>query len=945
MDEKNVSELHPKDINGLIKLLLTAFHSLQDLVYVVEVTKDLYRYVFVNQAGLKVLNTNESVFGKTFDEVLEKEEAEFLKHQYLKVCNSNKVVTFEDQLLLPTGKVRINETVLTPFIDDDNNIYIIAVVRDITEKTRQLTELQQSRKQLEENDQLLASLLDQNEDAIFMFDTEGYFLEVNGASEKITGFGNGELIGTHFSQSMPKREVVKIENLFKQSAVGISSRHETVIYHKDGHEVYLNIKNIPIVVEGKVTGVFGIARDITKDKKTLEELSIVKSRLESFINDSTDSISMVDREGKVLFINDAFTNIYGFSKEEVIGKEPPIIPNWLKEQADDLNQQVLLGKKVQGIYVKRQKKTGELVDMSISLSPIYDEMGQISGVSHISRDISDQKKLQMELMCIKEELELVWNNTSDAIFMIDQKGSFLKGNPAFEEMLGWKVEEMKKQTKSPIYPQFHLQQLEYFLEDLKSGQRIPSFQTQRMRKDGSLIDVVANYRPINKGNVLAVGTYQDVTKYRQILNKQEESEEKFKSVVEAAPEAIIIHTGGKINFINQAGLELLKAKSKYQVIGKPLLDFVYPSDQKQMVEKMKEALQQENKENIVEERFYTLDGEILYAEATFAAIRDHGKTSVVVMLRDITTKRRAEKAMRESEERFRIIAEYSMDIIKVINPQGKILYTSPSLEKVLGYPVRNMIGKEFFINVHSEDLQEIKEKFKKMFETKEYFQVNLRRIHQDGHSVWLNTDFVPVINADGEIERIVAISADITEMRRKEKRLSEMAYSDHLTGLPNRRLFLDRLQQAFYTSDRTGKLTALMVLDCDKFKTINDTFGHDVGDEVIKIFAKRVKSSLRKRDTLSRVGGDEFTIVLPEISKVEDVAEISDRILKIVNEKMLISGNELEISTSIGISFYNPNAPSNTDVLFKKADQELYKVYKAKAKGGNCFSFTEDSIS
>lgn len=936
MDDKLVSGIFSQDINSFIKLLLTAFHSLQDLVYVVEVRDEVFKYVFVNQAGLKVLNKDESIYGKTFDEILDKDDADFLKHKYSKACTGNKVITFEDHLLLPNGKVMVNETVLNPFIDDKNNTYIIAVVRDITAKTKQLTELQQSRNRLEETDQLLASLMDQNEDAIFMFDTEGYFLETNRATERITGYGNGELVGTHFSQTLIKREVEKVENLFMQTINGQSSRYETVIYHKDGYEVFLSIKNIPIVVEGQITGVFGIARDITNDRKTLEELSVVKSRLESFINDSSDSISMFDRDGRVLFINEAFTNIYGFSKEEVIGKEVPIIPNWLKEQTDELIQQVLRGGKLHGIHVKRQKKTGELIDMSSSLSPIFDQMGEIAGVSHISRDISDQKKLQLEIKNIKEELELVWNNTSDAIFMIDQSGKFLKGNPAFEEMLGWKVEDMNKLSNAPIYPEFHLKQIEYFLEDLRSGQKIPSFQTQRMCKDGSLIDVVATYRPVNKGNILAVGTYKDVTGFTKILKKQEESEEKFQNVVEAAPEAIIILTDGKISFINETGLKLLRAKNKDQVTGNSFFDFVHPSDRKQMVEKMEQAIQQENRENMVEERFYTLDGELLYAEATFALIKDHGNTSIVVMLRDVTTKRRAEKALRDSEERFRIIAEYSMDIIKVLDPQGKIIYASPALEKILGYPVRTVIGKVFYMNVHPEDLEEIKGKLEKMLHTKEYFQVNLRRIHQDGHSVWLNTDFVPVINSDGEVEKVVAISGDITEIRRKEKKLSDMAYSDHLTGLPNRRLFMDRLQQAFYTSDRTGKLTALMVLDCDKFKNINDTLGHDVGDEVIKIFAKRVKSSLRKRDTLSRVGGDEFTIVLPEINKVEDVIDISNRILKIVNEKILIKEKELQISTSIGISFYNPIAPSNIDKLFKQADNELYI---AKAKGGNRFSY------
>lgn len=782
--------------------------------------------------------------------------------------------------------------------------------------------------------------MDLNEDAIFMFDKEGYFLEVNRATEKIAGYGNGELVGTHFSQMLIKAEKAKVQNFFTKALEGNTNTYETVIYHKDGHELYLNIKNIPIVVEGKITGVFGIARDITNDRKTLEELKLVKSRLESFLNDSSDSISIEDREGKILYINKAFSNIYGFSKEEVIGKEAPIIPSWLKEQASDLNQQVFDGEKVQGIYGKRQKKTGELLDMSISLSPIYDEIGQISGVSHIARDIGDQKKMQKKMMRMKEELELVWKNTSDAIFMVDQNGNILKGNPAFEEMFGWKVEEIISLPDASIYPDFQSKQVESFLDDLRMGKRIPSFKTQRMHKDGSIIDVMATYRLVNKGNILAVGTYKDITEFTRVLKKQEESEEKFKSVAEAAPEAIIILTDGKIGFINQAGLKLLKAKSKAQVIGRTGLDFVYPNNRQQLIEKMTEILQHENKENMVEERFYTLDGDLIYAEATFAMIRDHGKTSIVVMLRDVTIKRRVEKAMRESEERFRIIAEYSMDIIKVLDPHGKILYVSPSIEKILGYPVRNMIGKKFYVDVHPEDLKEIKDKFEEMIHTKEYFQVNLRRMHQDGHSVWLSTDFIPVLNQDGEIEKIVAISGDITEIRRKEKTLSKLAYSDYLTGLPNRRLFLDRLQQAFYTSDRTGKFTALMVLDCDKFKQINDTLGHDVGDEVIKIFAKRVESSLRKRDTLSRVGGDEFTIVLPEISKVEDVIDISNRILAIVNEKMPIHDMELQLSTSIGISFYNPANPSSMDELFKKADQELYK---AKAKGGNYFSYPDDT--
>ena len=926
------------DLPKVIKFFMTALNSLQDLIYLVEVKNNQCKYLFANQAGLTILDADERLYGKTFEEVLQPEEIEFIAHQYLKAYSSRKVVTFEDQIIRPNGNIMINETVLTPFIDKED-VYIIAVVRDISDKSNQLKELQQSRNRLEEKEQLLASLLDHNEDAIFMLDTDGYFLEVNNATENITGYRNEEMMGMNFSQLMPTKELERVQGLFHKAVEGVPVRYETSIYHKVGYEVFLNVKNIPIVIEEKIKGVYGIAKDITAEKKASEELSLLKSRLESFINDSTDSISMTDLEGKVIFINDAFTKVYGFTEQEVIGKEPPIIPNWLKKETTSLNEQVLLGKKMQGIHVKRQKKTGELLDMSISLSPIYNELGQIEGISGISRDITEEKKMEMEIMNTKEELELVWHNTSDALFMIGQNGRILKANPAFEEMLGWTAEEMNNLPVSPIHPEFHLKQLDDFITTLRMGEQIPHFETQRKHKNGTTIDVVAAYRPINKGNIVAVGTYRDVTEYIKILKEIKEKEEKFRNIAKASPEAIIVYTEGKITFINERALSLLKAKSQSQAIGKSILDFVYPSDRKQVEERMRDAIYKEKKEEFIEERLLNFEGEIIYAETAFAPINDGGKVSVVIMIRDVTTKKRAEKATSESEERFRIIAEHSMDIIKVLDPQGKIIYASPAIEKILGYPVRKMIGKPFYTTIHSDDMEKARNEFKEMLKTKKYIQINLRRIHQDGHYIWLNTDFVPVLNPEGEVEKIVAISNDITELRKKEKKLAKMAYSDHLTGLPNRRKFMECLQQAIYTSERTGKVTALMVLDCDKFKQINDNFGHDTGDEVIKEFAKRVRTSIRKMDTLSRVGGDEFTIVLPELSHEQDADAISKRIFEEVRKPMYIKGKKLQITVSIGISFY-PTNTSNMEELFKEADIALYK---AKESGRNkcCFSWKQ----
>ncbi|WP_243459213.1 sensor domain-containing protein [Metabacillus bambusae] len=922
------------DPTRIFKLFTSAFNSLTDLIYIMEVRDEKISYLYANQSGLSVLSKDQTLIGKTFDEVFSTERAAFFKQHYLKAAHSKRIVTFEDEVVLPKGNKMISETVLTPIFDNED-IYIIAVVRDVTNRSKQISELQYSKSRLEENEQRLSSLVDYNEDAIFTFDLEGYFLEVNNAAEQITGYSNGELVGMNFSEIMSKKELETVNSRFQQTIEGDMARYETKIYQKDGHEVYLSVKNIPIIVDGTIKGVYGIAKEITSEKKALEEFHLVKSRFESFVRDSKDSIHIIDNEGKVQFINEAFTEIFGFTREEVIGRDFPTVPDWLKSETNNLYDEVLNGKTIQGIDVKRQQKSGELLDISLTLSPLYDEFGHVIGISGIGRDITEKKKSERELIGLKELLELVWNNTTDVIFMIDHYGAIVQANPTFEEMFDWKVEEIKQMSPPPINLEIQTKQLEGFLTRLREGEKFVNFETQRKRKDGTIIDVLATYRKIDKGNILAMATYKDVTDSRQIMNKLKESEERYRNLVEASPEALVVHSEGGITYINQAGLDLLKAKSPSQVIGNPVMDFVHPSDRKQVVQRIQQAINQGKKGETLEERFLTLDGDMIYAETASVPIQDHGKTSVLVMFRDITTKRRAEKAMRESEERFRIIAEHTLDMIRVLNPNGKVIYCSPSVENILGYPIRSLIGKSFFDLIHPDDVDDTKRNFENIFKTKEFYQIDFRSIHLDGHSIWLNSDFVPVISPEGEIEKIIVISGDITEKKRKEEKLAKMAFYDHLTGLPNRRLFLDRLQQAMYTTDRTGKLTALMVLDCDKFKAINDTFGHDIGDEVIKEFSRRIKLSLRKTDTLSRVGGDEFTIVLPELKNENEVVDVSKRILKVVREPMDIKGHSLSITTSIGVSLY-PSQGNNTESLFKQADEALYKV---KDGGGNTFSF------
>jgi diguanylate cyclase (GGDEF)-like protein/PAS domain S-box-containing protein len=212
-------------------------------------------------------------------------------------------------------------------------------------------------------------------------------------------------------------------------------------------------------------------------------------------------------------------------------------------------------------------------------------------------------------------------------------------------------------------------------------------------------------------------------------------------------------------------------------------------------------------------------------------------------------------------------------------------------------------------------------------------------IAKDGVRQYIDGRISGIIAGHGKPSGYVLMFRDVTERRQAEKTISHMAYHDALTGLPNRFLVADRLEQGLAQAKRRGYLLAVMLLDLDGFKTVNDTLGHNVGDLLLKEVASRLAGLLRKSDTIGRMGGDEFLIVLPEVKTPEGVASVASKMLKAVNEKYVIAGNEITVSTSIGLALY-PWDGGDAQTLIQKADTAMYT---AKEAGRNTYRFAKES--
>lgn len=324
------------------------------------------------------------------------------------------------------------------------------------------------------------------------------------------------------------------------------------------------------------------------------------------------------------------------------------------------------------------------------------------------------------------------------------------------------------------------------------------------------------------------------------------------------------------------------------------------------------------------------DGSTLPIELTVSEFLVGEHQLFTVILRDITERKRAEEALRESEERYRALTENTYDLISEISIDGRYLYLTPNYKDVLGYETSEFLGKRVTDFIHPEDRPAVMTGFRRVFEHFALGQVVYRNMHKNGELRWFESTGKTYQTVTGEL-RVVFVSRDITERQRYEETIRHQAFHDALTGMPNRLLLKDRLTLAMAHAKRNRQMLAVLFLDLDRFKLINDTLGHATGDQLLQRIAMRLKECVREDDTVARMGGDEFTLLLPEITQAENAAKVAHKILEAIRQPLDIGGHELYITTSVGIVLY-PNDGEDAETLLKNADTAMYR---AKEKGRN----------
>lgn len=483
---------------------------------------------------------------------------------------------------------------------------------------------------------------------------------------------------------------------------------------------------------------------------------------------------------------------------------------------------------------------------------------------------------------------------------------------------------------------------------LRSGQPWAG-ELQNRRKNGELYWEETHIAPVrdDDGTVTHyIGLKRDITRRREAEQLLAASEARLRTIFSNLPcmvYQLLLRPDGDVRFTFVSEGVSLFGLSPAQVTGDAasLMGLIHPDDQARVMQSSLEAAAA-MRDWHAEFRLCHPDGRLIWVEARDQPIGQEGEAVLCTgYLIDITARRELEDRLRSSEEKFRTFVENANDIIYTVTLDGVIDYVSPNWSEILGHPLDSIIGRGYSDMVHPEDLAACEAFFARLIETRrKQSGVEYRVRHADGHWCWHISNAAPRFDAAGNVCGVLGIARDISERKAAELHMTHLAHHDPLTGLPNRILFSDRVRQALLVAQRSGEHLALMFIDLDRFKPINDTHGHHVGDLVLQEVARRISSTVRAADTVARVGGDEFVVLLTGLDDAPAAVNVAAKIHTALRQPFEYGELSLHLSSCIGISL-SPEHGSTEQELAAHADSAMYEAKQAGRDGIRLYAAPE----
>lgn len=671
---------------------------------------------------------------------------------------------------------------------------------------------------------------------------------------------------------------------------------------------------------------------------------ITKEQFDALYQNCLDFVFLMEKvsnEYLYVYINRVAEDVFD---ESPIGKslsaclETEIVEMIVKYYNESIEKQQLL--QYRDFYLfSDTERTNET-----TVTPIF--YGGKQYILAVTKEISQQKVMEEKNLF----LQSLFDMKMDPTIVLANDLTFFDGNPKFEQYFNCKIEDWKGRMFFDFHlvsPEDHESFTEH-LQDALNGRGNPSVLYTHKKADGNDSQFLVSFSPITTNNQVVAIYIQwlELTKNIQLkedLRQVNHMLNSYKGALNSAANICITDKNGIIKFVN----ERYAQSSQYsadELIGKSNKILNSRTQSSSFYEEMWKTLLNGQiwRGEICNHSKY---GNRYWMDTTIVPIfSNYGEIeSFLSVCFDVSDKKIMMTNLRNIEKTFRLITENTNDLIVITNDDGIIIYVSPNHIKQLGFEKDELLGR-FYFDMMSDDSKELlKGEFSSTLLEKGDVQIDLQIKTKNGETFWTETYLTAVKDAErDEVFQYVSVAREITHRKKREDQLRFMAYHDSLTLLPNRRYLLMEFTKLVKEAIALDYAITLLYIDGDDFKKVNDDFGHDVGDDFIRNFGLALVASVRDLDIVSRIGGDEFIVVLTNMSKdqctrKQQVRNTIKRIQQTLKDGWTINEQHFSPTSSIGIASFPENGQSIEDLL-DKADEALYIAKKTKGKNSYHFS-------
>jgi diguanylate cyclase (GGDEF)-like protein/PAS domain S-box-containing protein len=702
--------------------------------------------------------------------------------------------------------------------------------------------------------------------------------------------------------------------------------------HKNGHYIWVSSTfNILVDAESStLTSIVAVCRDISFERQAKDKLRQREERFRSLTNLSSDWYWETNELGQFSFVSDSVERVFGIPARKLLDrlcidfaleKDKPELDEYFarvaqREPFRDIRYSV---------YVRSRDN---ICHASISGEPMF-ENGVFKGYRGVGCDITQKINAALKLATLAAENKALIDNSLDLMAVFDENGLYTHVNNTLTETFGYTKDEL---IGRPYFALVHPEDLAR-VKAADSGVRtglhtLQDFENRCISKDGKVLHISWSGRWIEDKKLMYC-TGRDITERYAARAELQKSKDQLSTILESIADAFFtLDNEWRITYANNRTAEFVSRK-KEDLIGKIVWEAVPEFRSSSVLPYYQKAMA--TRSAVFFEGFWE-------ATQSWADVRIYPtEDGLGIFFHDVTDRRESENAVRASEQRLREMIEMTPAGYIVIDHDSAIVEVNLALCKMSGYLREELIGAPYSML------------FSK-FPNKEtlFNQGAVNWVHgREGMFTRKDGDAAHVlINANvkrdcyGNAMAITAFLTEITERKQTEERLHRLANHDVLTGLPNRTFLNTRLQHILGKA-RTGESVAVMFIDLDRFKEVNDTLGHDPGDMLLREVANRLQSIMRPSDMVARLGGDEFIVVANCTHGRPAAAIIAGKLLEALSASFTIENQEVFVTASLGISMF-PDDGKLKEQLFKNADMAMYS---AKDAGRNNFRFFEREMS